>query len=60
MELSQKLQKVLERLDNRIKALQVAYYDKLTEDACLYYFYYNENKQLYFLNDNHCHLNVVI
>ena len=43
MELSQKLQKVLERLDNRVKALQVAYYDKLTEDACLYYFYYNEN-----------------
>ena len=43
MELSQKLQKVLERLDNKVKALQVAYYDKLTEDACLYYFYYNEN-----------------
>ena len=43
MEFSQKLQKVLERLDNRVKALQVAYYDKLTEDACLYYFYYNEN-----------------
>ena len=37
---SKKLKSVLERLDNIIEAIRVDYYNPITEDANLYYFYY--------------------
>ena len=43
MNLSEKLNKVVERLNNKVEAIQVVYYDKISEDATLYYFYYNQN-----------------
>lgn len=43
MNLSEKLNRVLEKLDNKVEAIQVSYYDRLNEDATLYYFYYNQN-----------------
>lgn len=43
MNLSEKLNRVVERLNNKVEALQVSYYDSLNEDATLYYFYYNQN-----------------
>ena len=43
MNLSEKLQNVADRLNNKVEAIQVSYYDRLNEDACLYYFYYNQN-----------------
>ena len=43
MNLSEKLNKVIEKLNSKIEAIQVSYYDKLNEDATLYYFYYNQN-----------------
>lgn len=43
MNLSEKLNKIVEKLNNKIEAIQVSYYDKVNEDATLYYFYYNQN-----------------
>lgn len=43
MNLSEKLKNAVEKLNNRVPAIQVSYYDRLHEDATLYYFYYNQN-----------------
>ena len=43
MNLSEKLNKVIERFNSKVEAIQVTYYDKMNEDATLYYFYYNQN-----------------
>ena len=43
MNLSEKLENVIEKMNNRVSAIQVSYYDRLNEDATLYYFYYNQN-----------------
>ena len=43
MNLSEKLQNAVNKMNNKVSAIQVSYYDRLHEDATLYYFYYNQN-----------------
>lgn len=40
---SEKLKSISEKLDDIIEVIRVDYYNPITEDANLYYFYYNQN-----------------
>lgn len=40
---SEKMKSILEKLNNKVEAIRVDYFDKSLNEADLYYFYYNQN-----------------